>query len=167
MNLQEIKLLHAYNAWATNRIFDALASVPEEDLVKDMKSSHRSILGTVAHMVAAEKIWLSRLAGQPDANLMTLAEMPTLSDARTTWEKTGYAIAKFLSSMSDKKLQETFTMTTSSGQTFTYVYFQAIQHVVDHSSYHRGQVITLMRQLGHTPPSTGMIGFYRETAKLK
>lgn len=164
MTLQEMKLLHAYNAWASNRIFDALEKIPPEDIAKDLKSSHGSIQGTLTHMVAAEKIWLSRLLGTPDTTLMTGAEAPTLADLKAVWEKTGYTMAKLLGSLTDRKLQDTFTMVTTSGKSFTNTFGQAMQHVVDHSTYHRGQIVTLMRQLGHMPPSAGLIGFYRETA---
>jgi uncharacterized damage-inducible protein DinB len=166
MTLHEIKLLHAFNAWANNRIFEALENLPPAEFTRDLKSSHGSIHGTLAHMVAAEKIWLSRFAGTPDKDLMPASAMPALADVKAAWESTGYAMAKFLGSMTDRKLQETFTTTYASGKTYTYIYWQAFQHVVDHSSYHRGQIITLMRQLGHTPPSTGLIGFYRETVKI-
>ena len=167
MTLHEIKLLHAFNAWDTNRIFDAVGALPADDVLKDMKSSHQGIHGTLFHIVAGEKIWLSRWVGNPDARLMAASEAPSLADVKAVWEKAGFDMAKFLGSMSDKKLHETFTMTTSTGQTYTHLYWQAIQHLVDHSSYHRGQIITLMRQLGHTPPSTGLIAFYREIAKGK
>lgn len=167
MTLQEIKTLHAFDSWATNRIFDAVGALPADDVMKDMKSSHKGIHGTLLHIVAAEKLWLSRWVGKPDARMMTTAEAPSLADLKGVWEKTGFEMAKFLGSMSDKKLQEAFSMTTTSGQTFTHTYWHAIQHVVDHSSYHRGQIITMMRQLGHVPPSSGLIGFYREIAKGK
>jgi len=93
-------------------------------------------------------------------------EAPTLESLRTAWEKVGYETARFLGTLTDKKLQETFTVTTAKGDSFTHIFWQALQHVVDHSTYHRGQVVTMLRQLGRVPPSTGLIAFYRETAKL-
>ena len=56
-------------------------------------------------------------------------------------------------------------VTTSQGGQFADPYWQMIQHVVDHSSYHRGQIVTMLRQLGATPPNTGMIRFYREMTR--
>ena len=165
MTLHEARLLHAFNSWATNRIFNAVAELPQEDYVRDMKSSHGSIHGTLLHMVAAEQIWLSRWRQAPGIT-PPVVQAATLASLRTAWEKVGYETAKFLGTMSDKKLQGTFTMTTAKGETFTHLYAQAFQHVVDHSTYHRGQVVTMLRQLGRVPPSTGMISFYRETAKL-
>jgi uncharacterized damage-inducible protein DinB len=165
MTLQEIKLLHAYTSWANNRIFDAVAQIPVEQYAQDLKGSHGGIQGTLTHMVAAEKIWLSRWVGKPETKLMSVDEAPSLADLKSMWQKVGYETAKFLGSMTDRKLQETFPMTNSKGETFTHVYWQAIQHVVDHSSYHRGQIVTMMRQLGLKPPGTGLIMFYREAGK--
>jgi uncharacterized damage-inducible protein DinB len=165
MTLQEIRLLHAYNAWATNKLFDALAPCSAEETTTDMKSSHGSILGTMTHLVGAEKIWLARWVGTPGATMLKQSEVPTLTDLRKVWETTGYETARWLGSMTDKKLLDTFSMASAKGEIFTHVYWQAIQHVVDHSTYHRGQVITLMRQIGKVPPSTGLITFYRESWK--
>jgi uncharacterized damage-inducible protein DinB len=167
MTLQEIKMLNAYNAWATNKIFQAVEALPAEETVRDMKSSHKSIHGTLTHLVGAEKMWLSRMLGTPDKSMIRPPDVPTIPDVRGTWEQTGLATAKFLGAMTDRKLQETFTMSTSTGERFTHTFAQALQHVVDHSTYHRGQVITLMRQMGYTPPNTGMISFFRETAPAR
>jgi uncharacterized damage-inducible protein DinB len=166
MTLQEAKLLYAFNAWATNRIFDALALLPAEQCTRDMGASHGSIHGTLTHLVASEKKWLSYWVGRPDAAMLTGAEVSTTATLKTAWEETGFAIARWLGTLTDRKLQEPFTMTTAAGTTHTHTITQALQHLVDHGTYHRGQVVTLLRQLGVTPPSTGMIGFFRETAKL-
>lgn len=165
MTLQEVKLLHAFNSWANNRIFDAVAKLTAEQYVRDMKASHGSIHGTLTHMVAAEQIWLSRWLGKPEPVRLNPVDVSTLQVLRSTWETSGYEMAKFLGTMTDKKLLETFTVKSPKGNTYTHTHWQAFQHMVDHSTYHRGQVITMMRQLGVVPPTTGLITFYRETAK--
>ena len=164
MTLQEIKTLYAYNAWATNRFFESLTVLSEEQYLMDLKSSHGGIHGTLVHIVGAEKIWLERFKGAPQP---PLSQDPpkSLADLKTIWEKVGYDTAQWLGTMSDKKLQETFTAKTLKGDTFTNTFMQALQHVVNHSSYHRGQIVTLMRQIGTKPPSTDLILFYRETMK--
>lgn len=165
MTLQEIKLLHAFNAWATNRILDAVAPMPPHSYMKDMKSSHGSIHATLVHMVDAEKTWCARMAGEPEPELVTPEEVTSFEELRTLWEKVGFEMAKLLGTMTDRKLQTRFKAPSPRGKTFTHTYWQVIQHVVDHSTYHRGQVITLMRQLGVVPPNTGLIAFYRELGK--
>jgi uncharacterized damage-inducible protein DinB len=163
MTLQEIKILTAFNSWATERVFRAVEALPPGEVTRDMKSSHRTVHGTLTHLVGAEKLWLSRMLGTSEGTMLKGKEVPTIADVRKLWEQTGFGIAKFLGTMTDRKLQEKFTYATPAGEQFTYTFTQALQHVVDHSTYHRGQVITLVRQMGHTPPSTGMTLFLRET----
>ena len=165
MTFMELKLLHAFNAWASNRVFDAVGHMPEADVTRDMKTSHGSIHATLVHMVGAEKMWLSRWLGTPDRSFLSPREVPTIADLRAVWERVGFETARFIGTMNDRKLQETFTMTTAKGESFVHTYGQAFQHVVDHGTYHRGQVVAMMRQLGVTPPSTGLIMFYRETTR--
>lgn len=165
MNLQQLRFLHAYNAWANNRIFDALAAMPEEEYRRDMTASHGSIHNTLVHMVGAEKIWLERWKGVQTEPFLKPGDVASLADLRQLWEKIGHATAQWLGGMNDRKLQETFTMKTLKGESFTHQYWQAFQHLINHSTFHRGQVITLMRQLGMVPPATDLIVFYRETGK--
>ena len=164
MTLNEITILHAYNAWADNRIFDALAPLPSEEYLRDLNSSHGGIHGTLTHLIGAEKVWLERWTGNSQPFLRA-AEIPGLAALKDIWEKVGYDTAKFLGTMTDRKLQETFTMKTSRGDVFTHVYWQAFQHLVNHSSYHRGQIVAMLRQLGRQGVSTDLIQFYRETGK--
>jgi uncharacterized damage-inducible protein DinB len=167
MTLQEVKLLHAFNSWATQRVFDVITTLTPEQFTRDMGSSHQSIHGTLLHIVSAEKTWLSRLNSQPESPKLQRSDLPTAAALHAEWEKVGLDTAKWLGTMTDNKLQDTFTMTTSGGTTYRHTFVQAVQHIVDHGSYHRGQIVALLRQLGVTPPATGMIRFYRETAKVK
>jgi uncharacterized damage-inducible protein DinB len=167
MTQQEIRHLVAYSAWASNRVFDAVTPIPGEDLMRDLKSSHKSIHGTLVHMVSAERIWLSRVQGAAEAPILEGTDVPTLASLRAVWEQVGYDMARFLGGITDKKLQESITARSPKGEMYTHTIGQVISHVVDHSTYHRGQVITLMRQLGVVPPNTGMITFFRETSKLR
>ncbi len=164
MTLSELKLLHAYNSWATNQFFDALAELPNDKFMQDMKSSHGGIHGTLTHTIGAEKVWLERFLGDPQP-FLTQEPPKSLQELKVIWEKVGYDTAKWLSGMTDKKLQETFTMKTLKGDTFVQIFWQAFQHVVNHSSYHRGQIVTMLRQLDVKPPTTDLIRFYRETGK--
>jgi uncharacterized damage-inducible protein DinB len=164
MTLQEIKTLHAYNSWANNLLFSAVEKLPQEQYVQDMKTSHGSIHSTLIHLVGAEKIWRERFVGEPLPFLST--DPPgTLSALKSIWEKNGFDTARWIGTMSDTSLQETFTMKTLKGETFTHKYWQAFLHLVTHSSYHRGQVIAMLRQLGVRPPTTDLIVFFRETGQ--
>jgi len=166
MTIAEVKTLHAYDSWANNRIFETLAMLPPEQYLKDMNSSHGGIHGTMIHLVGAEKVWLERFHGAPEP-FLTTNPPHSLAELKAIWEKVGYNTAKWLGGMTDKKLTETFTMKTQKGETFTHRFCDAFQHFVNHSSYHRGQVVTMLRQLGVKPPTTDLILFYRETKPVK
>jgi uncharacterized damage-inducible protein DinB len=166
MTLHEAKLLLAFNSWATQKIVDAVTSLPPDQVKMDMKASHGSILGTLTHLVGSEEIWISRLTGTPGSTAPRPTEAAGVADLKKRWETAGFAVARWLGTLTDKKLQEPFSFTTMQGATYTHTFTQAIQHLVDHGTYHRGQIVVLLRQLGVKPPSTGMIGFFRETAKL-
>jgi uncharacterized damage-inducible protein DinB len=160
MNLHDVKQLVAFNQWANQIFFDALGRLPAEQYGRDMQSSHGGIQGTLAHLVGAEKGWLSRWRQQP-GEAAGLRQLTSLTDLRAHWESVGTEMSRFLDSLDDRKLQDTLTTQSMSGLV-TVTYGQMIQHVVDHSSYHRGQIVTMLRQLGVTPPSAGMMRFHRE-----
>lgn len=163
MTLQEARTLHAYSSWATQRILDALQELPPGLIDRDMSASHRSILGTLRHMVDAEGGWLSVITGAPDPP--ELAETVDLPALKKIWEAAGFATAAWLGGMSDRKLAGTLSAPSPDGRLYTHTYAEIFQHVVDHSTFHRGQIVALLRQLGQTPPATGLIHFFRETGK--
>ncbi len=165
MTTQEIKLLFAYNAWATNRFFDALESLPEQTLMKDTQASHKSMQGTLMHLVGAEKIWLSRWIGKPETQGLSQADAPTLRALKEIWEDVSSRIARFIARLDAAKLQSSFEYANLKGTIYTNTLEQTLQHVVNHSSYHRGQLAVLMRQLGLQPVNTDLIQFYRLTAQ--
>jgi uncharacterized damage-inducible protein DinB len=165
MTLQEIKLLFAYDNWANERIFEAVSALSEADYTRDLKSSHGGVQGTLTHIVATDKIWLSRWVGNPEMQLMAVSEAPTLADLKDVWEDVARRTAKFLGALNDKKVLETFSWTSPKGDCLTHVYAHAFQHVVNHSTYHRGQITSFLRQLGAKPAGTDLITFYRQTSR--
>lgn len=161
MNTTEIKELFDYNSWANHRLLEAASQLTPEQYHQDLKASHGGIHGTLLHIVAAQKVWLSRWLGAPDTSLLREQDVPALSDLTALWEKVSADTGAFLAGLTDGKLQEPLTMTTTTGKQFTNTFQQMMQHVVNHSSAHRGQVAALMRQLGIKPPATDLIAFYR------
>jgi uncharacterized damage-inducible protein DinB len=161
VTLQEIIQLVAFNRWATQCFFEALSQLPAEQYGRDMHSSHGGIHGTLAHIVGAEKGWLSRWQGKSESGTAAIGQMHSLAELRALWEDICDEMSQFLTTLDDGKLQETLSTMARTGS-YTTSYWQMIQHVVDHSSYHRGQIVTMLRQLGVTPPSTGLMRFYRD-----
>jgi len=164
MTVAAIRELYEFNAWAHRRIFDALTSLPTDQYLRDLKSSHGGIHGTLCHIVWAEQLWLTRWLGAPPPAVAQGRDLGSLAEVRARWEDVETKRRAFFEGLTDAQLTATLTVQPSTGGAYVHTYLQTLQHAVDHSSYHRGQIITLLRQLGVKPPSTGLILFYRERA---
>ena len=162
MNLKEITELFDYNLWANNRLFETAAQLTDGQYRHDAKASHTSIHGTLSHIVGAQKLWVERwVTGQPDP-LLKGNDVTSLLELISIWERVSSQTAEFLSSLSDEKLQDKITITTTQGKQFTHSFQQMLQHLINHSSTHRGQVVAMMRQFGIQPPTTDLITYYRQ-----
>lgn len=161
VTIDEVLELFAYNAWANRAMFDAAARLPDEAYFRDLKSSHAGVHGTLAHIVWAEHLWLNRWLAQPNPAAPQGRDLRTLGEVRARWEDVDAERGAFLRGLTDARLAETRVVQPSAGGEYVHTFRQMLRHAVDHSSYHRGQVVTLFRQLGVVPPSTGLIVFYR------
>ena len=153
--MNEFLELFDYNAWANRTIFDAAAQLPEEQYFRDLKSSYGGIHGTLAHIVWAEQLWLHRWVGKPNP------AVPQRTDLKSVWEAVEAERGRFLADFTEDRLEETRLVKPSSGGEYVHTYRQMFRHFINHSSYHRGQIVTFLRQLGHKPPSTDLILYYR------
>jgi uncharacterized damage-inducible protein DinB len=161
MNLNDIRTLFAFDQWATERILDIVATVPEDQYARNMNSSHGGLRGTLVHSYGAEWIWLQRWKGTNPTALFSEQEIPTFAQLRERWTALRQDLNRFLDTLTDEQLQSPFTYADLKGNQYTQPLWQQMQHLINHSTYHRGQVVTLLRQLGVKPVSTDFIAYYR------
>lgn len=159
--MNEVLELFDYNAWANRTIFDAVAQIPEEHYFQDLRSSYGGIHGTLAHIVWAEQLWLHRWVGKPNPAVPQGADLKSLAEVRSRWEAVEVERGRFLAELPESRLAETRLVKPSSGGEYVHTFRQMFRHFINHSSYHRGQIVTLLRQLGSKPPSTDLILYYR------
>lgn len=160
--MDEFLELFDYNAWANRTIFDGVAKLPEEQYLRDLKSSYGGIHGTLAHIVWAEQLWLHRWLGKPNPAVPQGADLKSLAEVRSRWEAVEAERGSFLAEFNARRLEDTIRVKPSSGGEFTHSFRQMFRHFINHSSYHRGQIVTMLRQLGSKPPSTDLILYYRQ-----
>lgn len=161
--MNEFLELFAYNAWANRLILDAAGQLPDEQYVRDLKSSYGGVHGTLAHIVWAEHLWLNRWLVRPNPAVPQGKDLQTLAEVRARWDEVEAERGRLLARITDAGLDETRIVKPSSGGEYTHTFRQMLRHVINHSSYHRGQIVTFLRQLGAKPPSTDLILFYRST----
>lgn len=156
----DIRALYEYNRWANGRILDAAAKLNHEDFTRDLRSSHRSVRETLLHMMLGEWIWLMRWKGVSPKAMLKPADFPTLDLIRARWVELEREQAEFVANVTDESLQQVIRYVNTRGESFAYPLWQMMQHIVNHSTYHRGQVVTMLRQLGKEPPATDFLVFY-------
>lgn len=164
MDLATIRALYRYNSWANERTLDAVSRVGLADLSRDMKSSHGSIRDTLTHVVWGEWIWLQRWKGVSPTTRFSPTDYPTVESLREALRSVDTERSTVLEQLTADGLLQLVAYTNLKGETWRYPLWQQLYHVVNHSTYHRGQVVTMLRQLGATPEATDLLVYYDETA---
>jgi uncharacterized damage-inducible protein DinB len=160
---EESRSLFAYDSWANELALEALSEVSPEELHRDLGSSHESLFGTFVHVVAAEEIWLSRWKGAPRQKLTGVEDIGSLEALRDWWRRVREERDAFVESLDPSALEAIHEITTTQGATHRHRLEDMVRHLVNHSTYHRGQLAGMLRQLGKRPKATDLVRFYRES----
>jgi uncharacterized damage-inducible protein DinB len=152
-----------YTAWASKRLLDAVTGLSPEQLTRDFQTADRSIVGTLAHVYAGDRVWLARVThaapgsfiSDADRDLSVLVrEWPALLDRWRQWAAP-FSDQDILAPVSYKDLK---------GNSYSQPAWQIVLHVVNHGTHHRGQVSGFLRAMGQTPPPLDLMAFYRAQA---
>ena len=163
MNLNDLSELLEYHYWAQERVFDAVEPLSPEQFTRDLGNSFPSVRDTLAHIHFAERIWYARWQNEsPPAppSAETFPDLQSLRQASGTHEVNVRALLERLGQ--DGVNQSIAYMSRLDGKVHTSPFRQMFQHVVNHATYHRGQVTMMLRQLGAKPVDTDLIMFYWE-----
>lgn len=153
-----------YTLWADRLVMAAVRQVREEDLTRDAGVSFKSILGTLAHILGSERMWLSRFLETSLDRVPAIQDFPDLMTWIAGWEETAAQLEAFLAGLTDEQLATPLTWINTKGESHTHPLWHPVSHMVNHATYHRGQVISLLRQMGYAVPSTDLIVYFYERA---
>jgi len=163
LHSEDLQALLDYHYWARDRVLDAVARLSSEELLRARGSSFSSIRDTLAHTYFAEWAWYSRWHGDSPTALPDSGRFSDLDTLRAAWNGLEQQMRAFLEPLSDEGLQRVIDYRMLNGAPASTPLWQMVQHVVNHATYHRGQVTTMLRQGGHQPAkSMDLIAFYRE-----
>ncbi len=162
MNVEDLRTLLDYHYWARDRMFEALAPLTAEQATRSLGGSFTSIHDTVAHLYAADAVWYARWQGESPAALLTGAAFADLAAVRRAWVEHEPKMRAFVEELGEAGITRVIPFKMLTGQPASSPFWQMLQHIVNHGSYHRGQVTNMLRQLGAQPPkSLDMITFHR------
>jgi uncharacterized damage-inducible protein DinB len=163
MTSADLRALVAYNYWARDRVFDAVSILTPEQYARPMGSSFSSIRDTLVHIYSAEWVWYARWQGDSPAKPLSPDSWPDLASLASAWRELDGKVRTLVDGLADAGVDRVIEYRLLNGQPGRSAFGLMVQHVVNHGSYHRGQVTTMLRQLGAAPPkSLDLITYYRE-----
>ncbi|MBK9151279.1 MAG: DinB family protein [Saprospiraceae bacterium] len=158
-----IKTYTDYNLWANTLMSVWLRSFKDEDFLRVVESSFNFVQKTVLHICDAQYVWYQRL------NSMDLEAVPSKTfagskdDALALLTNLSEKMSDFVKQQDDSSIRQEITYRLNNGDEDTQQMIFMLHHCMNHSTYHRGQLITMGRQLGYeNPPRTDFIQFVRE-----
>jgi len=168
MTIDEIRHLFAYTEWANERVLSAAETLPLEELLRDVRISHKSILGTLLHVAGADWMWLERWHGNSPVGHDVWAgwthdDARSVQQVRDRWQPVIDRRSAYLARISDADLARELGYRRFTGEAYSLPLGQQMQHVVNHATLHRGQVVGMIRQLGVAPPTTDLLFYLMET----
>ena len=148
-----IRKLFTYYYWARDEQLTACEALSEEQWTRDLGNSFASVRDTFHHILIAEWAWNQRwrdgsLDNVPDPN-----GVPTVAALRERWQPIEAETQQFLAALDDADLNNVVTFTNMQGKQNTCALWETFYHLLNHQSYHRGQITTMQRQLGADAPS--------------
>lgn len=151
-----------YTVWANHRVMRAAATVSPDDFMRDLGASFGGVRGTLCHMMGAEWIWLERWKGVSPPRLLDEGEFADIIALRDRWTVIEQHRESWLKALRPDAAGEVIRYRNTAGAEYEQPLWQMVQHVANHSTYHRGQVVLLLRQLGAKTVSSDMHLFDRD-----
>jgi uncharacterized damage-inducible protein DinB len=149
--LEYFKRLFEYEFWATERVLDALKNI-------DPKANEK-LFKTASHVLVANQVWLYRLLKRLPANLDRVLD---LKECNALFVTSKEEWKKYLSGLSEVQMGDKIAYENSKGTHYENALPDILAHIVNHGSYHRGQIASLVKQAGGDPVNTDFIGFVRQ-----
>lgn len=162
MTPDEMRTLYDYNAWANHRELEAASKLSSEQFVQPLGSSFGSIRDTLGHIYGGEWVWLERFQGRSPSSLPDTTQFHDIASLRERWKELEVRLLSFVNGLTQADLDRMMEYKTLKFGVYRNPLWQSMQHLVNHGTYHRGQVTTLLRQLGAQPILTDLMHFYRE-----
>lgn len=160
MDKSQLLELYRYDEWANIKLLNAVSQLENEEFIRDLSNSYKSIRDTMVHIIGAEELWLSRWLGEQGRTLLNSDDFPTYNSLVERWRDYTNEINSYLATLTEEDLTQEIKYANLAGVSYSLELWKQMLHVTNHSSYHRGQVVTMLRQLGKQPPSLDLIYYY-------
>lgn len=159
MNLSAATLreLLDYHYSRRERVCDFLATIPPADLTRDMKTGWSSISATMVHCLESEEYWVQYALQKGKRPAFDYAAYPALEQVRSLAAEVQSRTLAYVAGLTDEDLRSTGSVTFSSGTVMEFTLAKVFVHIITHDVHHRGQVMAMARQQGHSPPELDLL----------
>jgi uncharacterized damage-inducible protein DinB len=148
-----------YNHWANLQLADAATDLDKKQFYKVLISSFPSVHKTLIHILWAEELWVERWQGRSFIPALDPEDYPTLESIKEKIESLYQDQIQYLNNLNPESEDQYVSYINFRGEKWDYTLRQMVQHLTFHSAFHRGQLVTLLRQLGVNPPNTDYLMF--------
>jgi uncharacterized damage-inducible protein DinB len=166
MTPQDLQTLVDYHYWARDHMLAAVEPLSPDQFTRDLGNSFPSVRDTLSHLHGSEWLWLSRFQGASPTSRLPHDRFPDLAAVRVAWADTEAGVRAWVGGLDAAGLERVIEYRMLDGKPGASRPSHMLQHMVNHGTYHRGQVTTMLRQLGAAPPkSMDLIIYYRERGR--
>jgi uncharacterized damage-inducible protein DinB len=148
--------LFAFNRWANAKMLDACRKLTPDQYAAEPVPGWPSVRSTVVHIAVVTEGWLRGLAADPDDSVPTEADLPTVDDAERLLQRAYQRFDALLPTLTPERLSTPATYRRR-GRSATLPPWAVLRHVVNHTTYHRGQVASKLKRFGVQQPETDFI----------
>lgn len=158
--MKELFIQYAeYTAWANRQLIEIILQLPEEKQQQVLKSSFNSIHNTLLHVLGAENIWWQRFHNNPGIPASDKTNTASVAEALINQNQ---LMREWMASIPENQFQEILVYKNLKGIEYSEPYYQVLLHLFNHSTYHRGQLVTMLRNLDVAViPATDFIVWFR------
>ena len=162
MNKQDMLFLYKYNQWSTAKILGAATGLTQDQFLAPADFPHGGLRGTLVHALFAEWIWRNRWEGTSPTHRLKPEDFPTFESLHARWLEEEKLLLAFVENLTDEKLQSSFNYLSTEGKPNTRILWQAMAHMVNHSTQHKTEAAAILTGFGHSPGDIDMIWFAAE-----
>ncbi len=158
--------LFAYNRWANARVLDACRKLTSEQYAAEPAAGWSSVRSTIVHIALVTDGWLRGLTGEIVMKTLTESDLPTVDAAAQLLARAERILADHLPQLTPERLATPVTI-SGRGRTATLPPWVVLRHLVNHATYHRGQVASKLKRFGIEQPATDFVYFVVEQLQAK
>ena len=162
MNKQDILILYQYNQWSSKKILDAASEATHEQYLAPASFPHGGLRGTLVHALFATWIWRMRWEGTSPTQRLKPEDFPAFESLRTRWDDDENKMMMFIDGLTDERLNRKFSYKSTDGQPHERILWQAMVHLINHSTQHKTEAAAILTDLGHSPGDIDMIYYFSE-----